>query len=235
VFDILASIKCNNGDENDYIPFLVSVKSRRGKADVTNELKRMFNLANKCSSKGALCLVVLLDLHQQGNYSEIIDHLLDKSNVEANLKKSIVCKVLVIQGKDEFGIDKLVQNTRVGDSKECEVYSSHWMIPSLSDGFWAQSPPTRYAGDAWNFAKDQISYLLQQRAAKTTKTKMSPAQLTKSATVQTHVPTKPKHKPKKQKKANIPTKQKQTKVPTKAKQKMQKNKNRRPASSRNGT
>ena len=172
VFDILASIKCTDTQgTTTFIPFAASVKSRRtfGPKALSEELEKMKAEMESWYIQSALCVVILFDL-KNSDTSAIDQYLLDISNL-ADLENSIVCKVLVIKSDDCFGIGKLVQSTRIGDNKECEIYSSHGMIRSLDPLFWTQAPSPRYGASAWQYAKDQCIDQTQQIPTKKRKRK----------------------------------------------------------------
>jgi hypothetical protein len=151
VFDILAPIKCIDREGNTmFVPLALSVKSRRvfGATSVENEFERMKNQMKELGVQGGICLLLLLDLENDGLTSY---NLLDPYVATIDLTENIVYKAIAVQD-DVFGVSKLVQNTRVGSNKECEVYSSHAMLPYLPALFWEEKN-SRYTDDTLQYAQ----------------------------------------------------------------------------------
>ena len=109
-----------------------------------------------CEITGALCLLVMLDL-KDDTINE--DHLLNSNDGYENLAEQVIWKALVLSSNDNFGIDRLVQNTRDGDNKFCEVYTSHPIISSLDEinADKIQFSKSRYDEDTLQYASNMIA------------------------------------------------------------------------------
>jgi hypothetical protein len=150
-FDILASIQVKSRTGTlIYRPFAVSVNSQRNfsveKAKL--HLHEMEVTMKKCNKNvGALCLLVLLNVDKINTYGDC--PLLQDTDCNCDVEEDVVTKILLIKSKDRFGISDLIQMTRLGKSKFCEPYSSHFMLRNFAN-----------AGLKTNsYDKDTLSYI----------------------------------------------------------------------------